>query len=321
MKATVFLQECRTRTTRKLRDRPRGPYPLWRRLKTEESGLYPLPRQIKMKTPGHLSRRLPRWLRVSGQTLSLKRRPGSRSDLSKFYGNPIYRITVTCRNYILARVFERARLCSDLRDDAAADGAIVSSLQAQLVEERRESATMQRRVTVAGILAVGDVLTGVPGALRCGAGALAISGGPIETVVGERTAAPLGAVSGMSYAAALGSGTRPGAKGPSRSGPAGPQGTVAQGAGLRQDYVASLTPVRSTNAQAREVARVLKSNINLVAKGIRHVTLRHTRYGVTVFSHKRQSLLNMQNVIEQNTITRNVITVRVPDKRNRHVRF
>ncbi|KAL3234656.1 hypothetical protein MRX96_022620 [Rhipicephalus microplus] len=143
----------------------------------------------------------------------------------------------------------------------------------------------------------------------------------MDTVVAEKMDAPLGAVSGMSYAAALGSGMRPRAQGPSRNGPTELQATATQGAGLRQDYVAFLTPVGSTDAPAREVVRVLKSNIDPVAKGIRDVTLRHTRYGVTVFSHMRQSLINMKNAIEENNVTRNAITVRVPDKRNPHVRF
>ncbi|KAL3243038.1 hypothetical protein MRX96_020715 [Rhipicephalus microplus] len=146
---------------------------------------------------------------------------------------------------------------------------------------------MQRRVAVAERLAVGDVLTGVQDAFRSGASALAVPGGQMDNVLAERTDAPLGAVSGMSYAAALGSGTRPGAQGPSRNGPAGRQATATQGAGLRQDYAAFLTPVRSTDAPAREVVTVLNSNIDPVAKGIRDVTLQHTRYGVTVFSHMR----------------------------------
>ncbi|KAL3234657.1 hypothetical protein MRX96_022621 [Rhipicephalus microplus] len=66
------------------------------------------------------------------------------NDLSKFCADPSNRITVTCRNYILGRVFELARLCSDLRTDADAERAVVSSLQGQLVEARRETATMQR---------------------------------------------------------------------------------------------------------------------------------------------------------------------------------
>ncbi|KAL3227356.1 hypothetical protein MRX96_048778 [Rhipicephalus microplus] len=242
-------------------------------------------------------------------------------DLSKFCADPSNRITVTCRNYILGRVFELARLCSDLRADAAAERAVVSSLQGQLVEARRETASMQRRVAVAERPAVGDVLSGVPGAFRSGASALAVPGGQVDNVGAESTDAPLEAGRGMSYAAALGSGTRPGAQGSSRNGHAGLQATTTQGAGLRQDYVAFLTPVGSTDTPAREVVRVLKSNIDPVAKGIRDVTLRHTRYGVTVFSHTQQSLINMRNAIEENPVTRNAITVRVPNKRNPHVRF
>ncbi|KAH8036386.1 hypothetical protein HPB51_000168 [Rhipicephalus microplus] len=151
------------------------------------------------------------------------------------------------------------------------------SLQGQLVEARRETASMQRRVAVAERPAVGDVLSGVAGAFRSGASALAVPGGQVDTVGAERTDAPLGVGRGMSYAAALGSGTRTGAQESSRNGPAGLQATTTQGAGLRQDYVAFVTPVGSTDALAREVVLVLKSNIDPVAKGIRDVTLRHTR--------------------------------------------
>ncbi|KAL3243007.1 hypothetical protein MRX96_020686 [Rhipicephalus microplus] len=75
---------------------------------------------------------------------------------------------------------------------------------------------MQRRVAVSERPAVRDVLTGVQGAFVSGASALAVPGGQMDNVVAERTDAPLGPVSGMSYAVALGSGTRPEAQGPSK---------------------------------------------------------------------------------------------------------
>ncbi|KAL3235453.1 hypothetical protein MRX96_048309, partial [Rhipicephalus microplus] len=214
---------------------------------------------------------------------------------------------------VRSSVSENTAVATGLRTDLGSRG--------QLVEAHRETASMQRRVAVAERPAVGDVLSGVAGAFRSGASAWAVPGGQVDNVGAKRTDAPLEAGRGMSYAAALGSGTRPGAQGSSRNGPAGLQATTTQGAGLRQDYVAFLTPVGSTDAPAREVVRVLKSNIDPVAKGIRDVTLRHARYGVTVFSHTQQSLINMRNAIEENTITRNAITVRVPNKRNPHVRF
>ncbi|KAH7986112.1 hypothetical protein HPB51_026710 [Rhipicephalus microplus] len=127
------------------------------------------------------------------------------NDLFKFCADLSNRITVICRNYFLGRFFELARLCSDLRADVAAERAVVSSLQGQLVEARRETATMQRRVAVAESPAVRDVLTGVQGAFVSGASALAVPGGQMDNVVAERMNALLGLVSGMNYAVALGS--------------------------------------------------------------------------------------------------------------------
>ncbi|KAH7944702.1 hypothetical protein HPB51_028581 [Rhipicephalus microplus] len=80
-----------------------------------------------------------------------------------------------------------------------------------------------------------------------------------------------------------------GSSGPSRNGPAGLQATATKGAGLPLGYVAFLTPVESTDGPAREVMRVLKSNIDPVAK--------------------ESDMLHCGT------------RVRVPDKRNPHVRF
>ncbi|KAL3199004.1 hypothetical protein MRX96_044103 [Rhipicephalus microplus] len=80
---------------------------------------------------------------------------------------------------------------------------------------------------------------------------------------------------GMSYAVALGSGAASGIQRPSGNSPSGPQGVTAPGAGRRQDQVAFLMPVGSTDYAARDVTRILKANIDPVAKGIRDVTLRH----------------------------------------------
>ncbi|KAL1470070.1 hypothetical protein MTO96_040690 [Rhipicephalus appendiculatus] len=58
----------------------------------------------------------------------LRMDPGSRAqarareledEISRFCADPSNRITVSCRNYIITRVFELVGLCSDLRADAA----------------------------------------------------------------------------------------------------------------------------------------------------------------------------------------------------------
>ncbi|KAH7963923.1 hypothetical protein HPB52_023796 [Rhipicephalus sanguineus] len=114
---------------------------------------------------------------------------------------------------------------------------------------------------------------------------------------------------------------RSGAPGAAQPVPLGPGTAGGPGMALRHDHVAFLTPVGTTEAPARDVVRLLKTNIDPVAKGINDVTFRYTRYGVTVFSNTRQSLVNMRTAIEENTVTCAALTVRVPEKRNPHVRF
>ncbi|KAH6940799.1 hypothetical protein HPB50_006874 [Hyalomma asiaticum] len=67
--------------------------------------------------------------------------------------------------------------------------------------------------------------------------------------------------------------------------------------------------------------RLLKTNIDPVAEMIRDVTLRGTRYGVTVFTNTPQSLTNMQRVIQTNSVTRTAVSMRVPERRRPHVKF
>ncbi|KAL1467489.1 hypothetical protein MTO96_042141 [Rhipicephalus appendiculatus] len=112
--------------------------------------------------------------------------PGSRAqarardledEISRFCADPSNRITVSCRNYIMTRVFELVSLCSDLRADAASERGAAIALQCQLVEARREIAGLQRRVLVAETPAVGDVLAGASGVHRLGGSSLADPGG------------------------------------------------------------------------------------------------------------------------------------------------
>ncbi|KAH7985229.1 hypothetical protein HPB52_024245 [Rhipicephalus sanguineus] len=146
-------------------------------------------------------------------------------------------------------------------------------------------------------------------------------GGPWVAGSGGGLAAAAGPAGVLSYAAILGSGARPGAPGAAQPVPLGPDTAGGPGIALRHDHVAFLTLVGTTEAPARDVVRLLKTNIDPAAKGINDVTLRYTRYGVTVFSNTRQSLVNMRTAIEENTVTRAALTVRVPEKRNPHVRF
>ncbi|KAL3258806.1 hypothetical protein MRX96_046368 [Rhipicephalus microplus] len=76
-----------------------------------------------------------------------------------------------------------------------------------------------------------------------------------------------GVPGGVSYAAALGSEAISGVQVPSQNGPLGPQGAGTPGAGLRQDHVAFLTLVGSTENPARDVAGILKFEHRLGGKG------------------------------------------------------
>ncbi|KAH7963911.1 hypothetical protein HPB52_023784 [Rhipicephalus sanguineus] len=204
-------------------------------------------------------------------------------QISRFCADSANRITVSARNYILSRVFELVGLCSDLRADAA-------------VERGRAAAAALGRPGIHGPDT--DVPLGAPPTLLGPTGSLSYAAvlRPGPTTGGQ----PLG---------------RPGFPG----GATGPGGATTMA--TRHDHVAFLTPTGTTDAPARDVVRVLKANIDPVAKDIRDVTLRYTRYGVTVFTNTRQSLLNMRAAIEGNAVTRAAMTIRVPDKRNPHIRF
>ncbi|KAH7961031.1 hypothetical protein HPB52_001216 [Rhipicephalus sanguineus] len=189
------------------------------------------------------------------------------------------------------------------------------------MEARREIAGLQRQALVAERPLVGDVLAG-----RIAAAARGPSGGqgPDNDVPLGAPPALQGPAGGLTYAAVLRPGLLAGAQAPGRPGfpvtSAGP-GMVAAPAGARHEHVAFLTPNGTSDTPATDVVRTLKANIDPLAKDIRDVTLRYTRYGVTVFTNTRQSLLNMRTAIEQNAVTRAAMTVRVPEKRNPHLRF
>lgn len=240
-------------------------------------------------------------------------------ELSRFCADSANRITVSARNFIMSRVFELVNLCSDMRADAATERGAALALQGQLAESRREVAGLQRRVLAAERAPVGDILGGLvappavaPGEFPAGPG-VRVAGGAGPAVAGVPT-----------YAAVVRAGGPAGVPGVGPVGPAGPIRTAAPGTavpGARHEHVAFLTPVGATEAPARDVVRLLKANIDPVANDIRDVTLRHTRYGVTVFTNNAQTITNIKNAISENAVTRAAMTVRVPARRNPHVRF
>ncbi|KAH6920328.1 hypothetical protein HPB50_028686 [Hyalomma asiaticum] len=242
-------------------------------------------------------------------------------ELSRFCADSANRITVSARNYIMSRVFELVNLCSDMRADAATERGAALALQGQLAEARREVAGLQRRVLVAERTPVGDILGGLVAAPPAvGPAPAGFPAGPGVQVA--RGAGPA-VTSVPTYAAVVRAGGPAGVPGAGPSGPAGLVGAAAPGtvSGVRHEHAAFLTPVGATEAPARDVVRLLKANIDPVAKDIRDVTLRHTRYGVTVFTNNAQTITNMKNVINENAVTRAAMTVRVPARRNPHVRF
>ncbi|KAH7963996.1 hypothetical protein HPB51_027766 [Rhipicephalus microplus] len=218
------------------------------------------------------------------------------------------------------RMQARAREIEDEISRFCADSA--NRITGQLVDARREIAGLQRQALVAERPPVGDILGGLAAAPAVGPAHAVLTAGPGVQVA--RGAMPMGpAVTGVpSYAAVVRAGGPAGVPG---AGLAGPAGLVGAGpgmvSGVRHEHVAFLTPFGATEAPAQDVVRLLKANVDPVAKVIRDVTLRHTRYGVTVFTNNAQTITNIQNAINENAVTRAAITIRIPARRNPHMRF
>ncbi|KAL3203841.1 hypothetical protein MRX96_041683 [Rhipicephalus microplus] len=211
-------------------------------------------------------------------------------------------------------------LCSDMRADAATERGAALALQGQLVDARREIAGLKRQVLVAERPPVGDILGGLAAAPAVGPAHAVLAAGPgVQVATGATPTGPVVPVvpGAPSYAAVVRAGGPAGIPG---AGPAGPAGLVGAApgrvSGVRHEHVAFLTPVGATEAPARDVVRLLKTNIDPVAKDIRDVTLRHTRYGVTVFTNSAQTLTNIKNAINENAVTRTAMTIRIPARRN-----
>ncbi|KAL3221565.1 hypothetical protein MRX96_005057 [Rhipicephalus microplus] len=243
-------------------------------------------------------------------------------EISRFCVDSANRITVSARNYIMSRVFELVNLCSDMWADATAErgrgpGA-AGAVGRCAPGDRRHAETS----VSSGATPFGDILGGLAAAPAVGPAHAVLTAGPGVQV--EMGATPMGpAVPGVpSYAAVVRAGGPVGVPG---AGPAGPVGHVGAApgmvSGVRHEHVAFLTPVGAPEVPARDVVRLLKANIDPVAKDIRDVTLRHTRYGVTVFTNNAQTITNKQNAINENAVTRAAMTIRIPARRKPHVRF
>ncbi|KAH7963850.1 hypothetical protein HPB52_023723 [Rhipicephalus sanguineus] len=227
-------------------------------------------------------------------------------DLLRYMSEPSNKIPVSARNYIMSRVFELVNSYADLRAEASLERGAAVALRGQLIETRREMAELQRANPgpssgsgpVSGRAAAGPCCSGMQGA-------------PSTMPPGVR-----------SYAAALTgahSGALPahGAKTVDNDAAAPPAPVARQ----EHQHVAFLTPTSPTTTPAQDVLRLLKTNIDPASNGIADVTLRHTRYGLTVFTNTSDTVHNMVRAIQENSVTRASIAVRVPGKRKPHVRF
>ncbi|XP_065302956.1 uncharacterized protein [Dermacentor albipictus] len=204
-------------------------------------------------------------------------------EVVTFCNLPANRVPTEARSFFLTRLFEMAGICAELKTDLkaemAAERGAALELRGQLVEARREAAESQRR------LAVMEAGLGVPATMTTGPGPAgrgpAASAGAAAALSGA--GGPAGAPAGrMDYAAALRAGLAPAVGAAS----AGPGGAVAAGAEVagpvaQHKHVAFLTPVATTQTPARDVLRLLKTNVDPTAKDIRDVTLRQTRYRST----------------------------------------
>ncbi|KAH7961707.1 hypothetical protein HPB52_011558 [Rhipicephalus sanguineus] len=217
----------------------------------------------------------------------------------------------------MARVFELVELCSELRADAASERGAVLALKDQLAETRRENTALHQRAILAESQSC--FLSPVPAA-NDAAPAAFLPAQPDRPAALLPTSGPAlpGQPAPRTYAAALTSGLEP----PGPSSRTLPSGTSAPALppGLHE-HVAFVTPLAPSTTPARDTLRLIKANIDPVEKDIRDVMLRHTRYGITVFSNTIQTLHNMKRAIEENAVTCHALTIRIPNKRNPHVRF
>ncbi|KAL3247575.1 hypothetical protein MRX96_057001 [Rhipicephalus microplus] len=180
-------------------------------------------------------------------------------------------------------------------------------LRGQLIETRQEMAMLQASSMGAG-------RAGAPAGLVCSSDVdVGRTHGP--TLPGIPPTVPGAA---RSYAAAL-AGSGPRALAQSRGPGVGESGASVP----RRDHehAAFLTPSAQTTTKARDVLRLLKTNIDPASKGITDIVLRYTRYGLTVFSNTYDTIQNLVQAIQENAGVRASILVRVPNKRHLHIRF
>ncbi|KAH7933456.1 hypothetical protein HPB49_012602 [Dermacentor silvarum] len=207
---------------------------------------------------------------------------------------PANKVPVEARKFLMARVFEMVAFCSDLRAEAATERGAALALQSQLVEARREVATLQRRAVVAEGRLDGSIVA------VTGPGVAVRGPGPSGTASAPCCCPEIGPPAWCGRGAGDDRGSCGGARAPCAR------------------ALVFLTPTSQTDRPARDVVRLLKTNIDPAAKDI---SLHYTRYGVTVFSNNKTSVTNMTRAIADNSVTRSALLVRVGEKRQPHVKF
>ncbi|KAH7963908.1 hypothetical protein HPB52_023781 [Rhipicephalus sanguineus] len=182
----------------------------------------------------------------------------------------------------------------------------------RIPETRREVADLHRRavLTRTATVALSEAAV-LPAALQTSQARPGFPAGPSGALLAG-SAPPTAA---MTYEAALQAGAA------STALPTGPSLTAPDRGPTLHEYVAFVTPIAPSATPAWDSLRLLKDNIDPAAHDIRDVTLRQTRYGLTVLAHSRHTLTNMRQAIADNAITCAALSMRIPDKRNPHVRF
>ncbi|KAH7954033.1 hypothetical protein HPB49_015004 [Dermacentor silvarum] len=196
------------------------------------------------------------------------------------------------RAQIITEVNSMVKICAELSTVAANRDGVVEELRRQLDQARREAADLRVRLaTATSAVAPPRSYAAV---VRAGG-----PGGPAP-LVGDRDSA--WAAASSPARGALG-------RGPIPSEP------------RLHGHLAFLTPMGESRTPAKDVLTVLKANIEPSAAGIGEVSLRETRFGVTVLARERQTIVNLQKAVEQSAVTKTCFTVRIPEKRRPHVKI
>ncbi|KAH7942566.1 hypothetical protein HPB49_025354 [Dermacentor silvarum] len=167
--------------------------------------------------------------------------------------------------------------CLDPLAEATMERGEALALQGRFVKACREVAALQRRVIIAEVRMDGSIVAATgPGCADRGPGVPAAGVAAPSGTGGAGGSLPAPIVR-MDYAAALKAGITPAADA-ARGGTGVAAGAVVGQSVPTHEHVAFLTPMATP---ARDVLRLLKTNIDPHAKNIKDLSLHHTRCGLT----------------------------------------